>query len=74
MRSNPLSEAVYTAVAWTPILAFVTAVVLVLSAGVMQLEARTNGTSFFISNTGEAHPSIGQHLANGDEVILPVAP
>lgn len=50
MSRNPVSNFVYSFIAWLPILAVLGAFVWVLAVGAMNLEVRTFGSEFFVGN------------------------
>lgn len=52
MRIRSLSDAVYTGIAWFPLLAVLVFVLWTLTVGTMHFEHRTWGSEFFVQNEG----------------------
>lgn len=50
MHVRTVSDAMYTAIAWLPLLALAAGIVWVLAAGMVQLEMISFGTEFFVGN------------------------
>ena len=50
MRIRTASDAVYTSIAWLPLLAVAVGVAWVLATGLLNLEQRSWGTEFLVSN------------------------
>ena len=55
MPIRSFSDAVYTVIAWTPILAFVIGFLLFLTVGLVHFESRTWGSEYLISNQGSVN-------------------
>lgn len=70
MQLGSPKDAIATFLVWTPILAVVLGVAMLLYGGLGQLEARTDGSSFVVSNAPEAHPwaAVKDHRANGQGI------
>lgn len=71
MQIRTFNDLLATTIAWLPILALLTALVVGLMSGVAHLEARTYGTDFFISNAGSVNvwEMYADHQQAGEEVI-----
>jgi hypothetical protein len=50
MPIRSVSDAFYTAIAWLPILAFIIALGVVMTTGLVHLETRSEGTEYFVDN------------------------
>lgn len=50
MPIRSVSDAIYTAIAWTPLLALIIAIGVILLTGLVNLETRSQGTEYFLPN------------------------